>query len=99
MLEQIKRAYKKQPDLANLMVAPYFSKRLAKLQGSLRYVVRTAAELGIPVLAFSSSLAYYDSYRSKVLPANLLQAQRDYFGAHTYKRLDKEGTFHTIWKE
>jgi 6-phosphogluconate dehydrogenase len=97
MLEQIRRAYKQNPNLENLMLAPYFTKRLLKLQKSLRYVVRLATEMGIPALAFSTSLAYYDSYRSPVLPANLLQAQRDYFGAHTYKRVDKEGTFHTKW--
>lgn len=99
MLEQIRRAYKQNPNLENLMLAPYFTKRLLKLQKSLRSVVRLASELGIPALAFSTSLAYYDSYRSPVLPANLLQAQRDYFGAHTYKRVDKEGTFHTKWIE
>lgn len=99
MLEQIRRAYKQNPALDNLMLAPYFTRRLLKAQRSLRYVIRTATQIGIPVLAFSSSLAYYDSYRSKILPANLLQAQRDYFGAHTYKRVDKEGTFHTKWVE
>jgi 6-phosphogluconate dehydrogenase len=62
-------------------------------------VVATAVELGIPVPAFSTALAYYDSYRSAVLPANLLQAQRDFFGAHTYRRVDKEGIFHTHWEE
>ena len=68
-----------------------------KSQANWRKVVSTAAELGIPVPAFSSALAYYDSYRSERLPANLLQAQRDYFGAHTYQRTDKEGIFHSEW--
>jgi len=99
MLEPIRRNFKKQPDLPNLMVAPNFSKLLNKLHRSARYVLRVTTELGIPTLALSSALAYYDSYRSEVLPANLLQAQRDYFGAHTYKRVDKAGTFHTKWKE
>jgi 6-phosphogluconate dehydrogenase len=61
-------------------------------------VVATAVELGVPVPAFSSALAYYDSYRTAVLPANLLQAQRDFFGAHTYRRVDREGIFHTTWE-
>ncbi|MBN1349999.1 NADP-dependent phosphogluconate dehydrogenase [candidate division KSB1 bacterium] len=97
LLEQIRRVYKREPDLTNLMVAPYFSRLLNKLHKSVRYVVRTAAGMGVPALAFSTSLSYYDSYRREVLPANLLQAQRDYFGAHTYNRVDKEGVFHTEW--
>ena len=81
------------------MVAPYFSKLINKSAGSLRRIVRTAADLGTPIPAFGDTLAYLDGYRSKRLPANLLQAQRDYFGAHTYRRIDKEGTFHTEWDE
>jgi 6-phosphogluconate dehydrogenase len=68
-------------------------------QASLRKVVTLAAESGIPALAFSSALAYFDAYRTARLPANLTQAQRDYFGAHTYRRTDKEGDFHTQWIE
>ncbi len=68
-------------------------------QGALRRVIKLAVQSGIPCLAFSASLAYYDAYRTARLPANLTQAQRDYFGAHTYRRVDKEGTFHTEWTE
>jgi len=68
-------------------------------QNSWREVIQTAVGIGIPMPAISASLSYFDAYRSKHLPANLTQAQRDYFGAHTYRRLDKEGTFHTQWEE
>ena len=98
-LERIAEAYHEQPNLENLMLAPYFTEALAKAQDSWRHVVATAATIGIPVPAFMTALAYYDGYRHARLPANLLQAQRDYFGAHTYKRLDKEGTFHSEWLE
>ena len=67
-------------------------------QAAWREVVQTAVGLGIPMLATSASLAYFDAYRSEVLPANLTQAQRDYFGAHTYRRVDREGVFHTQWE-
>jgi 6-phosphogluconate dehydrogenase len=97
LLDPIRAAFQSQPELKNLMLARYFRKLLNKTAGSLRRVVRTATDLGTPVPAFSSTLAYFDSYRSKRLPANLLQAQRDYFGAHTYRRIDKEGKFHTEW--
>ncbi|MFW6154122.1 MAG: decarboxylating NADP(+)-dependent phosphogluconate dehydrogenase, partial [Planctomycetota bacterium] len=98
-LGKIKDAYDEQPDLVNLMLVPYFQKALADAQASWRRVVATAVDMGIPVPAFSSALAYYDGYRSERLPANLLQAQRDYFGAHTYERLDKARGefFHTNW--
>ena len=96
-LERIHEAYKAQPDLENLMLAPYFSAALAQAQPAWRTVVATAATSGLPVPAFMSALAYYDGYRQANLPANLLQAQRDYFGAHTYARNDKPGTFHTEW--
>ena len=66
-------------------------------QGGLRQIISMAVQQGIPIPAFSAAISYYDSYRTAKLPANLLQAQRDYFGAHTYKRVDKEGTFHTKW--
>ena len=79
------------------MLAPYFATALANAQKAWRHVVATAATIGIPVPAFMTALAYYDGYRHANLPANLLQAQRDYFGAHTYERTDKPGTFHTEW--
>jgi 6-phosphogluconate dehydrogenase len=96
-LERIKEAFdaKKKPE--NLLLAPYFKTAVRKSQTAWRNVVTTAVRLGIPTPAFSAALAYYDGYRSERLPANLLQAQRDYFGAHTYNRLDKEGVFHTDW--
>ena len=96
-LDRIAEAYKAQPDLENLMLAPYFTEALASTQDSWRHVVATAATIGVPVPAFMSALAYYDGYRHASLPANLLQAQRDYFGAHTYERTDKPGTYHTEW--
>ena len=98
-LGRIKEAFDADPTLANLLLAPYFSAALAQTQASWRRVVATAATLGIPVPTFASALAYYDGYRSARLPANLLQAQRDYFGAHTYERTDKPRGmfFHTNW--
>ena len=96
-LQRIKEAYDKQPDLSNLMLNDYFTDALEKNQPHWRQVVATAAEYGVAVPAFSASLAYFDSYRQERLPANLLQAQRDFFGAHTYERVDKPGTFHTEW--
>jgi len=96
-LERIYEAYTAEPGLENLMLAPYFATALAQAQKSWRHVIATAATIGIPVPAFMSALAYYDGYRHARLPANLLQAQRDYFGAHTYERTDKPGSFHTEW--
>jgi 6-phosphogluconate dehydrogenase len=96
-LEYIKEAFDADPDLENLLLAPYFRSVVTRSQEAWRHVVCTAAELGIPVPAFSTALTYYDGYRAARLPANLLQAQRDYFGAHTYERIDKPGTFHTDW--
>jgi 6-phosphogluconate dehydrogenase len=96
-LNDIRQAFVRNPDLSNLMVDPEFAQGLNARQLSLRRVVALAADNGIPALAFSSALAYYDAYRSARLPANLTQAQRDYFGAHTYRRVDREGTFHTEW--
>ncbi len=96
-LNRIKEAYDRNPRLANLLLDPYFKDIIDRTQANWRRVVATAAETGIPVPAFSSALAYYDSYRSARLPANLLQAQRDYFGAHTYERVDRPGIFHTEW--
>jgi len=96
-LDRIKEAFDKDAKLENLLLAPYFSKAVQDAQDSWRNVVSTAAKLGIPVPAFAAALAYYDGYRRERLPANLLQAQRDYFGAHTYERLDKPGSFHSEW--
>lgn len=96
-LQNIKEAYDNDPQLTNLLLDPYFRESIENYQQPWRDVVATAIQNGIPVPCLSSALAYFDSYRSARLPANLLQAQRDYFGAHTYQRIDKEGTFHTDW--
>lgn len=96
-LQNIKEAYEKNTDLPNLLLDPYFKEIVESYQGGLRQIISLAVQQGIPVPAFSAAISYYDSYRTATLPANLLQAQRDYFGAHTYKRVDKEGTFHTKW--
>ncbi len=98
-LNAIRDAFARNPDLPNLMLDPEFAQALNARQGALRHVVALAAESGIPALAFSAALAYYDAYRSARLPANLTQAQRDYFGAHTYRRIDREGVFHTEWEQ
>ncbi len=96
-LNKIKNAYAENAALANLLLAPEFKQTILDRQAAWRSVIMTAAKLGIPVPAFSASLDYFDSYRRDRLPQNLTQAQRDYFGAHTYKRIDKEGVFHTEW--
>ncbi len=96
-LEYIKEAYDRVPDLENLLLDDYFREVAGSNQSAWREVVGTAARLGIPAPAMSAALAYYDGYRSPRLPHNLLQAQRDYFGAHTYERVDEEGAFHTDW--
>ncbi|MEY2979505.1 MAG: 6-phosphogluconate dehydrogenase, decarboxylating [Cyanobacteriota bacterium] len=98
-LNKIKHAYDENATLANLLLAPEFKQTILDRQSAWRQVLSTAATLGIPVPAFSASLDYFDSYRRASLPQNLTQAQRDYFGAHTYERVDKEGTFHTEWGE
>lgn len=98
-LQKIKEAYDNEPALKNLLLDPYFKGIVESYQDSLRKVLAIAMERGIPVPGFASALAYFDSYRTATLPANLLQAQRDYFGAHTYQRIDKEGVFHTEWLE
>jgi len=97
-LNDIRDAFIRNPGLPNLMIDPEFSQLMNAKQSALRKVVAMAAENGIPALAFSSALAYFDAYRSARLPANLTQAQRDYFGAHTYRRVDKDGSFHTEWQ-
>jgi 6-phosphogluconate dehydrogenase len=96
-LDLIKEAYRHQPDLPNLLLHPEFSAWILKAQDSWRMVIQTANKLGIPCLALSASLSYFDSYRRDRLPQNLTQAQRDFFGAHTYERVDREGVFHTEW--
>ena len=98
-LGKIKEAFDKEPNLTNLLLTPFFKDAVEKAQASWRRVVTAAVEMGIPVPAISTALAYYDGYRHERLPANLLQAQRDYFGAHTYERVDKPRGefFHTNW--
>jgi 6-phosphogluconate dehydrogenase len=96
-LNRIADAYDQTPDLPVLLTAPYFIEALGRAQDAWRRTVSMAAAAGIPSPAFSSSLAYYDGLRADRLPAALVQGQRDFFGAHTYKRIDKEGTFHTLW--
>ncbi len=98
-LDRIREAYDDEPKLANLMLAEFFAKALAEAQDPWRRVVARAAELGIPTPAFASSLAYYDGYRRARGPASLIQGLRDLFGAHTYRRSDRDGTFHTMWGE
>jgi 6-phosphogluconate dehydrogenase len=98
-LDLIRQAFERRPDLPNLLVDEFFRKEVESRQKAWRYVVKTAVESGIPALAMGGSLAYFDAYRSERLPANLIQAQRDFFGAHTYERVDKPGTFHTEWQE
>jgi 6-phosphogluconate dehydrogenase len=96
-LNRITEAYADDAGLVALLTAPYFVEALERAQGSWRRIVSMAAHSGVPSPAFSSSLAYYDGLRSERLPAALIQAQRDFFGAHTYKRVDKDGIFHTLW--
>jgi 6-phosphogluconate dehydrogenase len=98
-LNYIVDAYKRDPALHNLLLDSYFTDIIAKTQDNWRIAVSTAVQYGVAVPAFSASLAYFDSYRSARLPSNLLQAQRDFFGAHTYERVDKPGVFHTEWIE
>ena len=97
LLDDIMQAYDRNAVLDNLLMDDHFRGEVVKRQGALRYVLTMAIPMGIPVYALSSALAYFDAYRTERLPANLTQAQRDFFGAHTYRRLDKEGTFHTDW--
>jgi len=96
-LGRIKEAYDRNPALRNLLMDPYFSEIVQNNQTRWRQVVSTAIQLGVPVPGFSSAITYYDAYRNERLWANMIQAQRDYFGAHTYQRVDREGTFHTEW--
>lgn len=96
-LQKITDAYDKNPELKNLMLDDYFLDITKNYQDAVRDVIGIAVKSGVPIPTFSSAIAYYDSYRSARLPANIIQAQRDYFGAHTYERTDKPGTFHFDW--
>lgn len=96
-LQKITDAYETNPDIENLLLDDYFKDITTKYQQAVRDVVALAVQAGVPVPTFSSAIAYFDSYRSERLPANLIQAQRDYFGAHTYERTDREGIFHYSW--
>ena len=98
-MNRIVEAYGRDPNLHNLLLDSYFTGIIQKTQHNWRIAVATAIEQAVAVTAFSPSLAYFDSYRQARLPANLLQAQRDFFGAHTYERVDKPGVFHTEWME
>ena len=98
-LDRIKEAYERSPELPNLLLDDYFRDAVANAQDAWRKVVRTAVDLGVPTPAFSASLAYYDGYRRERGPASLIQGLRDYFGAHTYRRIDRDGAFHTLWSE
>jgi 6-phosphogluconate dehydrogenase len=98
LLEKIVTAYHSRPELTTLLLDPTVAKELSELQGDLRSTVERLIQLGIPGSAFMASLAYYDTYRTARMAANLIQAQRDYFGAHTYERIDERGVFHTQWK-
>jgi 6-phosphogluconate dehydrogenase len=98
-LQKITDAYDKEADLENLLLDDYFKDITANYQQAVREVVALAVQAGVPVPTFSSAISYFDSYRSDRLPANLIQAQRDYFGAHTYERTDREGIFHYSWYE
>ena len=98
-LAKIKEAFDRSPELSNLLLDPYFKEQIDAAQPGWRRVVARAVEMGIPVPAMSSALSFYDGYRHERLPANLIQAQRDYFGAHTYERVDRPRGqfFHTNW--
>ena len=94
----ITAAFQRDPGLANLLIDADFARELGERQPGWRRVVSAAVQAGIPLPTMTASISYFDGYRRERLPANLLQAQRDFFGAHTYQRIDKEGTFHTEWE-
>ena len=98
ILEDMRQAYQQEPELNNLVRSPLFQSSLLYGQRGARSVIQTAAQFGIPTLALSSTLHYFDAYRNERLPLNLVQAQRDFFGSHTYERTDREGVFHTAWE-
>lgn len=97
-LQNITNAYEQNPQLDNLMLDPYFLDIISHSHQSVRHILVKAIQAGIPTPTFSAAIAYYDAYRSETLPANIIQAQRDFFGAHTYERTDKEGSFHFDWQ-
>jgi 6-phosphogluconate dehydrogenase len=96
-LQNITNAYEKDPALKNLLLDDYFIDITKNYQEAVRDLVGLAAKAGVPVPGFMAAISYYDSYRSEVLPANMIQAQRDYFGAHTYERTDRDGMYHYTW--
>jgi 6-phosphogluconate dehydrogenase len=98
-LDRIRAAYEGHAELPSLLADEEFGKDLAAAQDAWRNVIATATRLGIPVPGFSAALAYYDALRAERLPAALIQGLRDYFGAHTYRRTDRDGTFHTLWAD
>lgn len=97
LLEDFRNAYAKNPQLRNILLDEDIAQKLVTSQGSIRSVVKDAIDQGVPVSGLMNALAYFDAYRSEKLPTNIIQAQRDYFGAHTYERVDQEGVFHTQW--
>jgi 6-phosphogluconate dehydrogenase len=97
LLGPIREAFNDEPDLQNLLINPILGQYVENGQEDLRRVVALSATYGVPAPALASCLAYFDAYRSEWLPANLVQAQRDYFGSHTYRRTDRRGVFHTEW--
>lgn len=97
LLEAIRKVYRAQPKLTNMLLSDEFKDELAGTEGAMRSLLKRAIDAGIPALTFSSALNYFDAYRTARLPLNLVQAQRDFFGSHTYERIDSEGTFHTEW--
>ena len=99
LLDAVRDAFRREPDLVNLLLDQNFAAALGRCQEEWRFVVRTGIACGIPSPALSASLAYYDAYRSPRLPANLTQAQRDFAGAHTYRRIDRNGAQHTEWSD
>jgi 6-phosphogluconate dehydrogenase len=98
-LDRIRAAYDANPQLPTLLSDPDFAKEIGEAQEAWREVVVAAIEAGVPAPGFSAALAYYDALRAERLPAALVQGQRDFFGAHTYGRVDAEGTYHTLWAE
>jgi 6-phosphogluconate dehydrogenase len=97
VLEDIRKAFAQEPELTNLVASDVFSAQLNQLQDHIRAVLQVGIDNGIPMPATMAAMAYFDGYRRGWLPAGLIQAQRDFFGAHTYMRTDREGSFHTEW--
>jgi 6-phosphogluconate dehydrogenase len=98
-LDRIRAAFDAEPQLPTLLTAPHFADALGGAQAAWRRVVATATASGIPVPGFAAALSYYDSLRSAPLPASLVQGLRDFFGAHTYRRTDRDGVYHTLWAQ